>query len=149
MSILSLSSDTPEEGIRSLYRWLWATMWLLGIELGTSGRAVRALNHWAIAPAPSLEIIDSWLSRWEPHSFLPLVLYILTAVGRVLLPSLSSFCRKKGKGQAPSTACSQGGLCLWGWEGETTRVALSWRKTQYFIYELYGKKILKLKTEDR
>jgi hypothetical protein len=27
-------------------------MWLLGFELGTSGRAVGALNHWAISPAP-------------------------------------------------------------------------------------------------
>jgi hypothetical protein len=26
---------TPEEGSRSHYRWLWATMWLLGIELRT------------------------------------------------------------------------------------------------------------------
>jgi hypothetical protein len=26
------------------YRWLLATMWLLGIELSTSGRAVSALN---------------------------------------------------------------------------------------------------------
>jgi hypothetical protein len=26
-------------------------MWLLGIELRTSGRAVSALNHWAISPA--------------------------------------------------------------------------------------------------
>jgi hypothetical protein len=43
----------PEEGIRSHYRWLWATMWLLGIELRTSGRAVGALNHWAISPAPT------------------------------------------------------------------------------------------------
>jgi hypothetical protein len=34
------------------YRWLWATMWLLGIELRTSGRAVSALNHWDISPAP-------------------------------------------------------------------------------------------------
>jgi hypothetical protein len=30
--------------IRSYYRWLWVTMWLLGIELRTSGRAVSALN---------------------------------------------------------------------------------------------------------
>jgi hypothetical protein len=44
--------QTPEEGIRSHYRWLWATMWLLGIELRTSGRAVSALNHWVISPAP-------------------------------------------------------------------------------------------------
>jgi hypothetical protein len=49
-----LSSDTPEDGIGSHYKWLWATMWLLGIELRTSGRAVRfsALNHWAISPTP-------------------------------------------------------------------------------------------------
>jgi hypothetical protein len=31
---------------------LWATKWLLGIDLRTSGRAVRALNHWAISPDP-------------------------------------------------------------------------------------------------
>jgi hypothetical protein len=53
VSTLLLSSDTPEEGIRSHYRWLWATMWLLEIELRNSGRAVSALNHWAISPAPS------------------------------------------------------------------------------------------------
>jgi hypothetical protein len=35
----------PEEGIRSCYRWLLAIMWLLGIELRTSGRAASALNH--------------------------------------------------------------------------------------------------------
>jgi hypothetical protein len=35
----------------SHYRWLWATMWLLGFELMTSGRAVGALNH---SPAPSI-----------------------------------------------------------------------------------------------
>jgi hypothetical protein len=52
MSTRSLSSCTPEEGVRSHYRWLWATMWLLGIELRTSGRAVGAFNRWAISPAP-------------------------------------------------------------------------------------------------
>ena len=35
-----MSSDTPEEGIRFCYGWLWATMWLLGFELRTFGRAV-------------------------------------------------------------------------------------------------------------
>ena len=48
-----LASDTPEEGTRPRYRWLWATKWLLGIELRTSGRAVDALNPWAISPAPT------------------------------------------------------------------------------------------------
>ena len=40
-------------GTRPHYRWLWATMWLLGIELRTSGRAGTALNLWAISPAPA------------------------------------------------------------------------------------------------
>jgi hypothetical protein len=34
MSMLQLS-DTPENAIKSHYRWLWATMWVLGIELRT------------------------------------------------------------------------------------------------------------------
>jgi len=34
---------TPEEGIRSLYRWSWATIWLLGTGLRSAGRAVNAL----------------------------------------------------------------------------------------------------------
>ena len=41
----------PEEGIRFHYRWLWATIWSLGVELRTSGRAASALNGWAISPA--------------------------------------------------------------------------------------------------
>jgi hypothetical protein len=44
-----LSSDTPEEGIRSHYRWLSATMWLLGIEFKNSERTTSALNSRAIS----------------------------------------------------------------------------------------------------
>jgi hypothetical protein len=44
ISTLLLSSDIPEEAIRSHYRWLWATMWLLGFELRTFGRAISALT---------------------------------------------------------------------------------------------------------
>ena len=51
VSTLYLSSDTPEEGIRSCYTWLWATMWLLGFELQTFGEQSGALTHWAISPA--------------------------------------------------------------------------------------------------
>ena len=40
-----------EKGTRSYYRWLWATIWLLGIEFRTFGRAGSALNHWVISPA--------------------------------------------------------------------------------------------------
>ena len=47
-------ADTPEEGIRFHYRWLWATMWLLGFEFRTFRRAVSALNRWAISPTTSL-----------------------------------------------------------------------------------------------
>ena len=54
MSTLLLSSDISEGGIGSHYRWLWDTMWVLGIELRTSGRAVSALNYWAISAAPLL-----------------------------------------------------------------------------------------------
>jgi hypothetical protein len=43
----------------SHYRWLWATMWLLGIELRTSGRATSALNCWAISPAPETPFLYS------------------------------------------------------------------------------------------
>jgi hypothetical protein len=50
-STLWLSSDMPEDSIRSHYSWLRATMWLLGIELRISGKALSAFNHWAISPA--------------------------------------------------------------------------------------------------
>ena len=43
----------PEEGTRSHYRWLWTTMWLLAVELRTSGWAVSALNCWTISPTSS------------------------------------------------------------------------------------------------
>ena len=40
-----------EEDVRSHYRWLWATMWFLGIELRTSGRAVSPqLPVWVLLP---------------------------------------------------------------------------------------------------
>ena len=56
VSTLYLSSDTPGEGIGCQYRWLWATMWFVGFELRTSGRAVGALNRWAISPAPTIHL---------------------------------------------------------------------------------------------
>lgn len=61
MSTLYLPSDTPEEGIESHYRLLRATMWLLGIELMTSERAVSALNYWAISPAAFKFL---WTTMW-------------------------------------------------------------------------------------
>jgi hypothetical protein len=44
-------------------------MWLLGIELRTSGRAFSALNHWAISPAPSL----IYCARWFLYQLIVLV----------------------------------------------------------------------------
>ena len=43
------------------YRWLWGTMWLLGIELRTSGGVVSALNCWA------LHYAFLCLSLWKGH----------------------------------------------------------------------------------
>ena len=63
-----LQTHTSRVCIRSHYRWLWSTMWLLGIELRTYVRAVSALNLWAISPAPWFSYIPwtSWfhLSTW-------------------------------------------------------------------------------------
>jgi hypothetical protein len=48
----------PSEGRRGpwipwnmSYRWFVATMWVLGIQPGSSGRAGRAVNHRAISAA--------------------------------------------------------------------------------------------------
>jgi hypothetical protein len=58
VSILLLSSDTPEEDTGFLYRWLWATMWWIGIELQTSVRAVSASYHWTVSLVPSFLICN-------------------------------------------------------------------------------------------
>jgi len=72
MSTLYPSSDTPREGIRFHYRWLWATMWLLGIELRTSGRAVSALNLWAISPALLLLFLKLFFLQYKLVMLFPL-----------------------------------------------------------------------------
>jgi hypothetical protein len=62
-----LSSDTPEKGARPHYRWLWANMWLLGIELKTSGRTAGALYCWAISPAELYTLLTQYIQSegWE------------------------------------------------------------------------------------
>ena len=50
-------------GVRSHYRWLWATMWLLGIEFRISRIAVSALNQWAISPALREESLKGKTTR--------------------------------------------------------------------------------------
>ena len=66
-----LQTHTSRVCIRSHYRWLWSTMWLLGIELRTYVRAVSALNLWVISPAPWFSYIP-WTS-WFHLSTLYLV----------------------------------------------------------------------------
>jgi len=48
---------------------MWATMWLLGIELRTSGRAVSVLNHWAIPPASLFCFVFIISSRYRTQVF--------------------------------------------------------------------------------
>jgi hypothetical protein len=42
--------------IRSCYRWLWATMWLLGFELQTFGRAVGCSYPLSHLTSPAVDI---------------------------------------------------------------------------------------------
>jgi hypothetical protein len=58
---ICMYTNIPEEGLRSRYRWLWATMWLLGIELMISGKAASALNPWLISQAPTGFLNSSYL----------------------------------------------------------------------------------------
>jgi hypothetical protein len=67
VSTLLVSSDTPEEGIRSHCRWLWATMRLLGIELMTFRRAASALNRGAISPAPGSSLLLFFVCLFFRH----------------------------------------------------------------------------------
>jgi hypothetical protein len=60
-----LSSDTPEEGIGSHYWWLWATMWLLGFKLRTSGRALSAIAEPSLQPQNKDILIE--VLHWELH----------------------------------------------------------------------------------
>jgi hypothetical protein len=57
VSVYSLHTPMGvEKGIRSLRTGvtdLWAIMWVLGIEPGSSGRAASAPNFWDFSPAPS------------------------------------------------------------------------------------------------
>jgi len=114
----SLSSDTPEEVIGSHYRWLWVTMWFLGFELRTSGRAVSALNHWAISPAPNLYVfrvvlyvflpnVTFLLFSWEFQAYTPITLSSHSS--QVYPPTLDSSPRKQASKQTnkwkPNLCC--------------------------------------------
>jgi hypothetical protein len=72
LSTLPLSSDTPEECIRSHYRWLWATMVAGNWTQDLSGRAVSALNCWAISPA----LAQCFLPPISPQIFIRYFLHL-------------------------------------------------------------------------
>ena len=56
----------PEEGTRSHYRWYWATMWLLGIELTTSGREATRKHYDNLYRSPGLTAMPSVTSvSWQ------------------------------------------------------------------------------------
>ena len=63
MSTLSLSSDTPEEHIRSHYRWLWVIMWLLRIELRISGTVLLTAG-----PSSSPTLLWVMWTMWAAFS---------------------------------------------------------------------------------
>ena len=74
MGVVCIYTCMPEEGSRSLYRSSWATMWCLGIEPRTSGRAASGLNHRTISPDPREKNLNSsfcWVlnpSTWEAEA---------------------------------------------------------------------------------
>jgi hypothetical protein len=74
VSTLKLSSDTPEEGARSRYGWLWATMWLLGFELLTFGRAVGCSYPLSHLTSPTIFIkyknAPQSKKKWVPYIYL-------------------------------------------------------------------------------
>jgi hypothetical protein len=51
----------PERGYDPLeleFGWLWAIMWVLGTEPGSSVRVTSALNCWVMSPAPTWGILN-------------------------------------------------------------------------------------------
>jgi hypothetical protein len=59
-----------DEGIRS--HWVWATMWVLGIEL----RTASALNHWTISLIPVHLSVKKGFSQKKKKSFLCIALAV-------------------------------------------------------------------------
>lgn len=51
------------------YSWLWTTMWVLGIEPGSSGRAESAFNLWSLSLNYILIKINEKIKRWYTFWF--------------------------------------------------------------------------------
>jgi hypothetical protein len=69
VSTLKLSSDTTEEGVRSYYRWLWATMWFLGFELWTFRRAVGCSYPLSHLTSPSYVLLMDVVPKASSATF--------------------------------------------------------------------------------
>ena len=76
-----------------LNRWVWAIMWLLEIELRSSGKIVSALNHWAISLAPRfillLIILQQRVTVKTPLVVPPVPAQQLTDVAQSLFHAVS------------------------------------------------------------
>jgi len=94
----------PEESTRSLYRWLWATMWLLGI--GPLEEQTMLLTSEPSLQHPLLKLLIifyllpmcAWVSRCVPqypwnqdNKFQELVLFFLLSPSLVLVFCLPDF----------------------------------------------------------
>jgi hypothetical protein len=104
----------PEEGIRSHYRWLWATMWLLGIELRTSGRVANILNHWTISPGPLFRTFYWLFYLTKRHASLVKSIHVIWSTSPISLKKVLKHSVWSGDSVAKST----------GWAHLRTRVQI-------------------------
>ena len=114
-----LQTHTSRVCIRSHYRWLWSTMWFLGIELRTYVRAVSALNLWAISPAPWFSYIP-----WTSWFHLSTLRYYLVPLHGWLTSCFSSASKTNDEQAEEMLSLPQ---CNGG--GESSFVSLLERKT--------------------
>ena len=77
----------PEEGTRSHYRWLRATMWLIGIELRTSGRAVLLTAEPYFQPKNPLYTVD-WGTNSEMNFNWSVTVHLPFALVQVSQPAV-------------------------------------------------------------
>ena len=109
----------PEEGIRPHHRWLWVTMWLLGTELRTFGRAGNAPNLWAISAALADIFWEDLVYSWTSLAYIgsPCCEQNKTATPDGPCQSPQSGCEAEGQGLRPAWATRDPILSEWmdGW----------------------------------